>query len=172
MNKICIRKVTLKDLALLQQIGQQTFLETFSAQNSAEDVMQYLAESFSVEKLTEELSNISSEFYFALDGEAVIGYLKVNFGPAQTELQDNHSLEIERIYVLQKYQGRKVGKILYEKALEIAKQKQYQYMWLGVWEKNERAIRFYEKQGFRTFDKHIFRLGSDEQTDLMMKLML
>jgi diamine N-acetyltransferase len=74
--------------------------------------------------------------------------------------------------VLKEFHGKNVGKLLYEKALHIARQKNAGYVWLGVWEENHRAIRFYKKNGFKEFDKHIFRLGNDNQTDIMMKLNL
>jgi len=118
------------------------------------------------------LTNPNSEFYFALFDNKVIGYLKINFGQAQTELKDKKALEIERIYVLKKFHGKKVGQILYDTAFKIAKQTGANYLWLGVWEKNPRAINFYKKNGFVEFDKHIFKLGDDEQTDIMMKLQL
>jgi ribosomal protein S18 acetylase RimI-like enzyme len=101
--------------------------------------------------------------------EAVIGYLKINTGQAQTELQDSQALEIERIYVLKSFHGKKVGQLLYEKAMSVAAELGVNYVWLGVWEKNARAIRFYSKNGFEPFDKHIFKLGDDVQTDIMMK---
>jgi len=102
----------------------------------------------------------------------VIGYIKINFGQAQTDIKDKKSIEIERIYVLKDFYGKKVGQILYNKALNIARQKKSEYLWLGVWEKNPRAIQFYKKNGFVEFDKHIFKLGNDEQTDIMMRLKL
>jgi hypothetical protein len=121
-------------------------------------------------KLTEELTDQNSEFYFAeLDGK-IIGYLKVNVGQSQTEIKDKNALEIERICVLKEFHGKRVGQILYDKAIQLAKEKSVEYVWLGVWEQNPRAIRFYEKNGFEAFDKHIFKLGNDEQTDIMMKL--
>jgi ribosomal protein S18 acetylase RimI-like enzyme len=91
-------------------------------------------------------------------------------GASQTELNDNTALEIERIYVTQAYQGKKVGQKLYEKAIQVAKDREVEYIWLGVWEENHKAIRFYTKNGFTAFDKHIFKLGDDVQTDIMMKL--
>ena len=97
-------------------------------------------------------------------------HLKINFGQSQTEIKDEDTLEIERIYVLEEFHGKKIGQILYEKAIELAKKNKVNYVWLGVWEQNPRAIRFYEKNGFMQFDKHIFKLGNDEQTDIMMKL--
>ena len=131
---------------------------------------EYLENGFSTEKLTEELTDQNSEFYFAeLDGNT-IGYLKVNVGQSQTEIKDHNALEIERIYVLKEFHGKKVGQILYNKAIELAKDKNVEFVWLGVWEQNPRAIRFYEKNGFVAFDKHVFKLGNDEQADIMMKL--
>ena len=135
-------------------------------------MQKYLEEGFTVDKLTSELTNPNSEFYFALFDNKVIGYLKINFGQAQTELKDQNALEIERIYVLKEFHGKKVGQILYDKAFDIAKQTSANYLWLGVWEENPRAINFYKKNGFVEFDKHIFKLGTDEQTDIMMKLQL
>lgn len=132
----------------------------------------YLNDGFSSERLMAELNDISSKFYFALLDNDVIGYLKLNVGQSQTELQDDKALEIERIYVLKKFHGKKVGQLLYNKAMEVAEQQKVNYVWLGVWEKNPRAISFYKKNGFIEFDKHIFKLGDDEQTDIMMKLKL
>ncbi|MBK0404217.1 GNAT family N-acetyltransferase [Adhaeribacter sp. BT258] len=172
METIDIQKVTLPDIGQLQQIGRQTFVQAFSAGNDEENLKKYLAEGFSTEKLTAELRNPDSEFYFALLGQQVIGYLKLNVGKAQTELKDDKALEIERIYVLQEFYGKKVGQVLYEKVLEVAKARNVDYVWLGVWEENQRAINFYQKNGFVAFDKHIFKLGNEEQTDIMMKLPL
>lgn len=172
MKNIDIRKVTLNDIDQLQQIGKQTFSETFSGDNSEEDMNKYLEEHFSIEKLTAELNNNDSEFYFAVLDTAIIGYLKLNFGASQTELKDSKALEIERIYVPKEYHGQSVGQVLYEKAIRVAKHKNVDYVWLGVWEENHRALSFYKKNGFTEFDKHIFRLGNDEQTDIMMKLQL
>lgn len=170
MDDIQIIKIGLAEIKQLQVIGRQTFLETFAGGNTDENMQQYLDEGFSLEKLTSALTNPDTEFYFALEGENAIGYLKINFGPAQTELKDQKGVEIERIYVLQEFYGKKVGQMLYDKALQVAKHAGAHYIWLGVWEKNPRAINFYRKNGFVVFDKHIFKLGDDEQTDIMMKL--
>lgn len=166
---VTTRKVTSEDVEQLQKISRKTFYETFAGSNTEADMQKYLDESFSKIKLTTELINPNSEFYFAILDNEIIGYLKINFGASQTELKEEKALEIERIYVLQKFHGQKIGQILYEKAIEIAQQKKSEYVWLGVWEENPRAISFYKKNGFVEFDKHIFRLGDDEQIDIMMK---
>jgi diamine N-acetyltransferase len=166
---IKIRQISFHDLPALQTIGRKTFVETFAEGNSEENLANYVAEGFSVEKLNAELENKNSQFYFAeMDGR-VLGYLKINSGEAQSENQDPSAIEIERIYVLQEFHGKEVGSLLYQQALSIAHERKAPYIWLGVWEHNPRAIRFYEKQGFVKFDQHIFQLGDDAQTDILMK---
>lgn len=172
MINIFIGKVAAEDVEKLQYIGRLTFSETFGNLNSEENMNKYLEEGFSTEKLLSELNDENSAFYFAENGSEVIGYLKLNFGASQTELKDSKALEIERIYVVKEFHGHKVGQLLYDKAIEVAKEKKVQYIWLGVWEENARAISFYRRNGFVEFDKHIFRLGDEEQTDIMMRLEL
>jgi len=172
MTDIDIQKVTLDNIDQLQKIGRQTFFETFASGNTEENMKNYLDEGFSVAKLTAQLNDNNTEFYFATLDNNIIGYLKLNFGQSQTELQDDKALEIERIYVLKDFHGKSVGQLLYDKAMQIARQKCADYVWLGVWEENPRAINFYKKNGFIEFDKHVFKLGNDEQTDIMMKLKL
>ncbi|KMQ69413.1 GNAT family acetyltransferase [Chryseobacterium sp. FH2] len=172
MTSIIINKAGLNDLETIQAVGRETFYETFAKDNPEEVMKQYLEESFTSEKLKSELTNADSQFFIAWEEDNPVGYLKVNSANAQTELQDETSLEIERIYVKSSHHGKKAGQLLYDKALEIAQQQKKRYIWLGVWEENLRAVNFYKKNGFVEFDKHIFRLGDDKQTDLMMKKVL
>lgn len=167
-----IRKINIDDLEALRNLSIQTFKETFEEVNTEEDMQKYLDENLSIEKLKSELENPNSEFYFAENNDEILGYLKLNFKDAQTEkLEENH-FEIERIYVLKTFLGQKIGQILFDKAIEIGREKNLEYVWLGVWEENHRAIRFYEKNDFEIFGKHDFVLGKDVQTDLLMKLKL
>lgn len=171
-GKIEVRKVTTSEVEQLQKIGKQSFDETFASSNNEANMQAYLDSAFSLEKLKIALSNPHVQCYFATLNHEVVGYLKVNLGSAQTETADTNSLEIERIYVLKQFHGLGIGQLLLEKALEVSKQNAVSYVWLGVWNQNPRAIRFYEKNGFVAFDKHIFKLGDDEQTDIMMKLIM
>lgn len=170
MDRIEIKRATINDLAQLQTIGRQTFSETFDSTNTEENMRKYLDERFSAAKLTAELNDPHAVFYFAMLHNKAIGYFKMNFGLSQTEFQDDSAVEIERLYVLREFHGKKVGQMLYDKSLEIALQKKADAVWLGVWEHNNRAINFYKKNGFVAFDKHIFKLGDDLQTDILMKL--
>ena len=165
-----IRKINIDDLEELRNLSIQTFKETFEEVNTEEDMQKYLDENLSLERLKSELENPDSEFYFIENENKNLGYLKLNFGNAQTEnFKENH-LEIERIYVLKAFLGQKIGQILFDKAIEIGREKNLEYVWLGVWEENHRAIKFYEKNGFKVFGKHDFVLGEDVQTDLLMKM--
>lgn len=164
-----IIEVNSLDVLQLQSISIQTFVETFSESNTEENLNKYLETGFTIEKLTNELNNQDSKFYFATFENRIIGYLKLNFAEAQTELKDKNALEIERIYVINEFHGKKVGQLFFQKAIEMALNMQLEYVWLGVWEKNEKAIAFYKKNGFEPFDKHIFMMGDEEQTDIMMK---
>ncbi|NJM79920.1 MAG: GNAT family N-acetyltransferase [Flavobacterium sp.] len=170
MQQIQITQINHNQIHQLQEVGKKNFYETFAEVNSEENMKTYLEKEFAIDYLQTQLNNTDSNFYFATFNDNVIGYLKINFGSSQTELKDSKALEIERIYVLKEFHGLKVGQLLYEKALQIAKEKKVEYIWLGVWEENKKAIQFYTKNGFIVFNKHLFKLGNDEQTDLMMKL--
>lgn len=169
IENIKVEKITNTQVKVLQQIAIQTFSEAFSHLNTQKNMRNYIEHAFSLNKINEEMKNPYSEFYFALISEKIVGYLKVNFGAAQTDIKDDKSLEIERIYVLKEFYGKKIGQSLCNTAIEIAEQKQLEYLWLGVWEKNPRAIRFYEKNGFEPFGKHYFKLGDENQLDILMK---
>ena len=172
MNMIEISLIETSEIIDLQKISKETFVEAFSNQNSEVNMRKYLEENLSIQQLTNELLNSESSFYFARMDEKIIGYLKVNFGKAQTDFKEDDSIEIERVYVLSEFHGKDVGKKLLDKAIEISREKNAKSVWLGVWEKNYKAIRFYQKNGFVEFGKHPFILGDDIQTDILMKLKL
>ena len=172
MNTIEIRKATVADLETIQDISIQTFKETFAAVNTPENIANYVKESFNSEQLKMELNNFNSQFYVAYLNTKVVGYLKINVGDAQTETISKNALEVHRIYVLQKYHGKNIGQLLIDEVKKIAQHSSVDCIWLGVWEENHRALRFYTKNGFIVFDKHVFTLGNDDQTDLLMQLSL
>ncbi len=172
MNPIEIQKAKLNDLEILQKISIQTFTETFAAVNTPDNIANYINDSFNTEQLTTELSNRNSMFYLAYSNAVAVGYLKINFGDAQTETHDQNALEVHRIYVLQTFHGKNIGQLLLNEAKKLAKNNGIASIWLGVWEENNRALQFYAKNGFVVFDQHVFTLGNDKQTDLLMQLRL
>ncbi|WP_202707720.1 GNAT family N-acetyltransferase [Sporosalibacterium faouarense] len=165
---INIKKCTIEDVHKLKEISYETFNETFKDQNSPENINAYLERSFNLKQLEKELSNNYSKFFFIYFNDELAGYLKVNINDAQTEEMGDELLEVERIYIKNRFQKHGLGKYLLNKALEIAKKLDKKKIWLGVWEENENAIAFYKKMGFVQTDAHSFYMGDEEQTDYIM----
>ncbi|KIX90637.1 GNAT family acetyltransferase [Staphylococcus microti] len=164
-----IRTCTKQDLEALQKISRQAFDETFGPYNKKEHMDQHLATAYTFEKLTNELDNPNSYFYFIYAENELAGYLKLNTFDAQTEPYDDTHLEIERIYILKQFHKQGLGAQLYQQAVDLAKSLGCQYIWLGVWEHNDNAIGFYQKNGFEKVGAHTFYMGDDPQTDYIMK---
>lgn len=170
--KIGIKEVQLQEAAILQKISTETFIETFGSANTAENMSKFLDENFSFSRITEELKDVHAKIFFATIRNEPVGYLKVNL---QKEIVGNgqqNGMEISRIYVRKIFQGKNIGRMLFEKALSIAEEYCHIYIWLGVWENNPKAIRFYEKLGFKNAGSHLFKLGDDLQRDIIMKYMI
>ncbi len=166
-----IVQVQLEDNKQLLDIGYKTFYDAFGPPvNTEENIQSYLQKKFTLHQINKELQNKNSQFFFVKLKSQIAGYIKLNVGDAQTELVHANGLEIERIYVVKEHQGKKIGQILFEKALEVANDLNMDFIWLGVWDQNPGAIKFYERNGFKIFDKHQFVLGTEIQTDIMMKL--
>ncbi len=165
---INIIKCTLEDLPKLQEISYETFNETFKEQNSPENMHAYLERAFNLEQFEKELSKVFSNFFFVYLNNELAGYLKVNTNDAQSEEMGNDLLEIERIYIKNKFQKHGLGKYLLKKAIEVALEQNKKKIWLGVWEKNENAIAFYQKMGFVQTGAHSFYMGDEEQIDIIM----
>ncbi len=163
-----LKKCSHEDLKILQKISIETFNDTFKDQNSPENMKAYLESAFHSKQLEKELSTVSSQFFFVYFNHEVAGYLKVNTNEAQSEEMGDESLEIERIYIKNKFQKHGLGKYLFNKAVEIALESNKKKIWLGVWEKNENAIAFYEKMGFVQTGAHSFYMGDEEQIDFIM----
>lgn len=165
-----IRKANFADLNSLVEMARISFVQAFTEGNKIENVNAYLEEAFTEEQFSEEMESPASVFFLLeVDGE-LAGYAKVNFVPAQTDLQDNSSLEVARLYLLEKFVGLGLGKILLNHTINFAKLNKKKYLWLGVWEKNVRAIKFYEKNGLNVFSSHLFPFGDEVQTDFLMRV--
>ncbi|SCB82448.1 GNAT family N-acetyltransferase [Weissella bombi] len=165
---IAIKQITLSELPELQKISRQTFLDTFGSDNSAANMKAYLDHAYGDEPLTKELTDPNSFFFFAEDNQQILGYLKLNINQAQTETQGPTALEIERIYVNKAFKHQGLGTKLFQKAIEVAKYHGKSEIWLGVWENNAAALKFYHKLGFEQIGDHVFQLGDDPQRDLIM----
>jgi len=169
---VTICKVTPDDLSALLLFSQKTFFDAFYHLNNPCDMRAYASRFFTEEQLLTEMSNPLSHFYFAFINNEITGYIKLNFGDAQSDVKDAESLEIERVYVSKYHQGKHIGRQLLDFAIQTAIIERLKYIWLGVWDQNDRAIKFYQDYGFEHFGQHDFMLGDDLQVDLLMKKVL
>ncbi|OQO69560.1 GNAT family N-acetyltransferase [Enterococcus villorum] len=167
MMKIEMRRITIQEVETLQAVSIETYRDTFGQHNSEELMTTYLNEAYEINKLTQELQDKNTEFYWALLDGQIAGYLKLNINQAQTEAMGNHFLEIERIYIRPSFQANGIGSKFIELAVEKAREKQKEAIWLGVWEHNYTALNFYKKHGFSHQSQHIFYMGDDPQTDYL-----
>ena len=168
--KLHLRPCTITDLEVLVNLGRRTFIEAFEKDNKLEDFKIYLDSAFGEETLRKELQDINSVYYFIYLDSSLVGYIKLNENEAQSDIKDINSIELERIYVLAEFQGRGIGEWILQQVISIAKVKNRSYVWLGVWEHNPKAIKFYQRLGFYKFGSHPYFIGSDEQTDWLMRL--
>jgi len=167
--KIIVRSAEDRDLNILQTVAKNTFIDTYGTFNTPENMRAYLETHFSEKAIIAQLSDPEVQFFMAEQYNATIGYIKVNKGSAQTESNYPNTLEIERIYVISEFHGKGYGKLLLQKAKDVAKDDHLESVWLGVWDQNPKAIAFYERNGFSTFGVHEFLLGDDPQRDYIMK---
>ena len=168
-GKIDIKICTEDMLSDLQYLCRTTFAETFSDANSEEDMQKFLDKSYSSEKLSAELANPESATYIAYQNAVPLGYLKLNMGNAQTEKCLDNSLEIQRIYILKSVKEKGIGSAFMRIAEDFAREKKLSKIWLGVWEHNEPAKKFYKSKGYEKFSQHTFVIGDDMQTDFLLK---
>lgn len=168
MTAYTIKKVTPAAVKELQAISRETFADTFAAFTAPQDMARFLKEDYERQKLINEINNPDSRFFFLMVQNEVAGYLKINVGAAQTEHLKENALEVERIYLRKKFQHQGLGLALIKLAEKIARQENYAYIWLGVYEKNYNAQRFYKRDGFQRVGQHVFQVGSDPQTDYLL----
>jgi ribosomal protein S18 acetylase RimI-like enzyme len=153
----------------LLALSRKTFYDAFEHVNNPDDFEAYTSVAFRPENILAQINDAHSFFYFALIDGQKVGYIKLNYSSAQTEFKDEDAVEIERIYVLATQQGKKIGNQFLDFAIDKAKSEGKRYIWLGVWEHNLAAQRFYERNGFEQFSTHEFWVGNDKQIDLLMK---
>lgn len=168
-TKVTIRQATVADAALLSVLGARTFYDSFAADNSAENMSAYLAESFSEEKQTAELSDPNAVVLLAEADGVALGYSMIRTGRLPAEVTGEKPIELVRLYLDIDAIGTGVGAALMRASIDEAAARGFKTIWLGVWENNHRAQSFYRKWGFETVGKHIFQLGDDAQTDFVMQ---
>lgn len=169
MSSVIIRLATIADAEMIAEMSRRTFFDTFATFNTKENMDKFMNEQFSKKTLMAEVGEAGNIFLIAYMDDEPVGYARLYESLKPPELEDEDAVEIVRIYSEQKAIGKGVGKALMLRCVEIAKERNKNIIWLGVWEHNDNAISFYKKFGYEQFGTHIFMLGNDPQTDFLMK---
>jgi len=168
-SNLFIRRGKADDAPLLADLGARTFSEAFAVDNSADDMAAYLATAFSHAQQTAELADPNSLFLIAETDRVALGYAMLRSGNVLDSVTGDNPIELVRLYVSRESIGSGVGAALMQACIDEAKQRGYKTLWLGVWEHNTRAHAFYRKWNFHEVGTHIFQLGNDPQTDILMQ---
>lgn len=171
MSPLSIRQATVEDAKLLTDLAYTTFWDAFAhhPKNAPDDLNHYMRQAFNVEQIATELADDKNIFLIAELDDEVAGYAKIIIDNIEPGITADRPIELSRLYSHQKHLGQGVGQSLMDACFERARAESRDVMWLGVWEYNPRAHRFYEKNGFRVVGSHVFQLGEDPQTDLLMQ---
>lgn len=166
---IKIEQIGLASLEELREISIKTYFDTFDGSTSDENMTAYLNDELNLDVLKAEMENPEMLFYFAYVDGKLAGYLKLNVGLAQSEAMPENWMELQRIYIDKDFKGNGLGTALVDHTLHEAKARGISEIWLGVWERNFLAQKFYKKLEFERFSEYSFWMGEDEQTDWLLK---
>jgi ribosomal protein S18 acetylase RimI-like enzyme len=164
-----MRRGTLQDAELLAELGARTFSETFAVDNTPQNMAAYLATAFTPTQLAADLADPRCVFLIAEGEGTAVGYAMLRSGAAPEQVTGNRPIELVRLYVSRASLGSGVGAALMQACIELSRQRGHETIWLGVWEHNLRAQEFYRKWNFHEVGTHVFQLGEDAQTDLLMQ---
>ena len=168
-TNLIVRRGQASDAALLSELGARTFAETFAADNSSQNMAAYLAVAFNPAQQAAELADPQSVIFIAETDGVAVGYAMLRSGTAPEEVTGEKPIELVRLYVSQESIGGGVGAALMQTCIDEAGARGYETLWLGVWQNNSRAQAFYRKWNFVEVGTHVFQLGGDPQTDLLME---
>ena len=166
---IRLRKAKIEEVPAVRELAIEVYTDTFAGHNTPENLATFFKDSYDLDKLKKEYHESDSALYVALDDLKIIGFLRLRKNSEVDHYLGANHLELHRLYIHRDYHGSEVSKMLMGEALAYAAGRNYEWIWLGVWEKNLRAQKFYTKWGFERFGEHIFQMGDDPQTDWLMK---
>jgi ribosomal protein S18 acetylase RimI-like enzyme len=168
-KELIIRPALVGDAVLIAHLASKTFMETYGEMNTPENMEKYLETQFSVSKIIAELSNHNARFFLVYVDGIPAAFTKLRQDRKPKQLENEIVIEIQRIYVLKEFQGFSIGKTLIKMVKKLAKAEGFKAIWLQVWQKNNKAIRFYQKVGFVVYETATFILGDDVQQDFLMR---
>ncbi len=153
----------------LREVAISSYHDAFASFNTPENMEAYFSGSYNLTTLNREFTEPDSKLFLACQDEKMVGFSRLRESNEVADLLGMNGVELQRLYVLTEVQGKSVGKLLMEASLHYAKEKRYDWLWLGVWERNFKAQNFYSKWGFEKFSEHVFWMGDDAQTDWLLK---
>ncbi len=164
-----LRPARLEELEMLRKVAIETFIEAFAEFNTAENMEAFLRETYDPDTLEKEWREEGAISYLAWEENDPIGFARLRRnGEVENQLGKN-TIELQRLYVHPFHQGKKIGSLLMKQAVEYSRKERYDWIWLGVWERNFKAQEFYAKWGFEKFSEHIFQMGNDPQVDWLLR---
>ncbi|CAN5445917.1 GNAT family N-acetyltransferase [soil metagenome] len=169
---IDIRLAKLVDIPLLRQVAIETQIDTFGAENKPEHMEAFLNENYSIQKFESEFSEPNSQYYLAWSDDQLAGFMRVRVSDEAESYLGRNTIELQRLYVSKDFHGKKIGFMLMQRTIEYARELKFEWLWLGVWERNFKAQEFYRKIGFERFSQHTFWMGPDPQVDWLLKFKL
>jgi ribosomal protein S18 acetylase RimI-like enzyme len=164
-----IRQLSEKDIPQLRALAIRIYKDTFSVSNTVENMEAFIKKDYSVESFEKEFREEGSSYFFALDNDVAAGYLRLRKNPEAEHYLGSNTIELHRLYVDVNFQGKQIGALLMQHALDVAISLKVDWIWLGVWEHNPKAQNFYLRWGFERFAEHVFQMGDEAQTDWLMK---
>jgi ribosomal protein S18 acetylase RimI-like enzyme len=165
---ISIRPAGINDSEIIADVGSRSFQDAFGENNSPADMQKYLLEKFSIENIKKEISDVNAKFFIAYYNEIPAGYLKMVKSDVPAEIKEKNPVELQRIYVLKEYYDKKIGKELMHICTRYAIENNFDSVWLGVWQHNNKAVEFYKRWGFEIIGTRNFKLGNDIKEDYLM----
>lgn len=166
---IVVREAAEEDIPQMRQVAITTYQDTFAPFNKPENMLTYFEQAYDLNTLTNELHEAHSWLFIACEDDRILGFVRLRECDEVRHLLGDNTIELQRLYVLTSAQGKSIGKVLMEKALSVAAASHYEWIWLGVWERNYKAQEIYKKWGFEKFSEHTFWQGDDPQIDWLLK---
>lgn len=166
---IKIRKATADEVPAIRELAIEVYTDTFADSNTPEDLQLFLRDAYSLEKFKAEFNEPESVLYIALDDLKIVGFLRLRRNDEVNDKLGTNHIELHRLYVHRDYQGGPAARKLMEESIAYATKKKFEWIWLGVWEHNARAQKFYSKWDFERFSEHVFQMGNDPQTDWLLR---
>ena len=171
-DNISIRKASVDDAVLISVLASTTFYEAYFEQDESSNLAGYIHESFDIETVQAEIEDPRSTFFLIFLGGKAVGYARLIDDSTTDGVADDRVVELKRIYILERLWGAGIGDRLLVRCIETARKRGFQTIWLGVWEENQRAQRFYAKYGFCQIGTVTFPYGDVDGTNLVLQLSL